>query len=110
MMSLLSALTSRFESVTGVDPRCGPATKPQFGHFQSNVAMRLAKSQGRPPREVAADLVERIDVSDLCEPLEIAGPGFINVRIRTDVLAEVASELLDDPTWASTRSPIRRPW
>ncbi len=97
MMSLLSALTSRFESAAGLDPEMRPATKPQFGHFQSNVALRLAKAQGRPPREVAADLVEKIDIADLCEPLEIAGPGFINVRIRTDVLAAVASELLDDP-------------
>lgn len=97
MLSLLSVLTSRFESAVGLDPEMRPATKPQFGHFQSNVALRLAKSQGRPPREVATTLVERIDVADLCEPLEIAGPGFINVRIRDSVLADVASELLGDP-------------
>jgi len=97
MLSLPSLLTSRVEAAAGIDPEMRPATKPQFGHFQSNVALRLAKSEGRPPREVAARLVAEIDVADLCEPLEIAGPGFINVRIKASVLAQVASELMNDP-------------
>ena len=97
MLSLLSLLTSRVEAAAGVDPEMRPATKPQFGHFQSNVALRLAKVEGRPPRAVAEDLVGRIDIADVCEPLEIAGPGFINFRIRSDVLARVASDLLSDP-------------
>ncbi len=82
MQSLASLLSARVEAAAGIDPEMRPATKPQFGHFQSNVALRLAKPQGRPPREVAADLVARIDLADLCEPLEIAGPGFINLRIK----------------------------
>lgn len=97
MQSLASLLSSRVEAAAGIDPEMRPATKPQFGHFQSNVALRLAKSEGRPPREVAASLVERIDVADLCEPLEIAGPGFINLRIKPEVLARAASDLLVDP-------------
>jgi arginyl-tRNA synthetase len=97
MQSLASLLSARVEAAAGIDPEMRPATKPQFGHFQSNVALRLAKPQGRPPREVAADLVARIDLADLCEPLEIAGPGFINLRIRPDVLAQAASALLADP-------------
>ncbi|MFT3875987.1 MAG: arginine--tRNA ligase [Propioniciclava sp.] len=97
MLSLASLLTSRVEAAAGIDPEMRPATKPQFGHFQSNVALRLAKSEGRPPRQIAADLVERIEVADLCEPLEIAGPGFINFRLRPEVLAAAATELLADP-------------
>lgn len=97
MLSLLSVLTNLVQDAAGIDPEMRPATKPQFGHFQSNVALRLAKSEGRPPREVAQGLVERIQVDDLCEPLEIAGPGFINFRIRPEVLGSVATELLDDP-------------
>ena len=96
MLSLPAAIGSRIEAVAGIDPELRPATKPQFGHFQSNVALRMAKEQGRPPREVAADIVTRIDVSDLCEPLEIAGPGFINFRIRADVLAASVTDLLAD--------------
>lgn len=95
--SLPAQLAARVQAVAGVDPEMRPATKPQFGHFQSNVALRLAKSEGRPPREVAADLVARLDLDDLCEPLEVAGPGFINFRIKADVLAATAAALLTDP-------------
>lgn len=97
MPSLPSQLSARIESATGVDPQLRPSTKPQFGHFQSNVALRLAKQEGRPPRDVAADIVARLDVADLCETPEIAGPGFINFRLRSDVLAQVASDLVTDP-------------
>ncbi len=97
MLSLIGMLTERFETAAGTDPELRPATKPQFGHFQSNVALRLAKAQGQPPRDVASDLVARLEVDDLCEPLEIAGPGFINIRVRADVLARVADQVLHDP-------------
>ncbi len=96
MQSLPAILDARLRAVTGVDPEMRPATKPQFGHYQSNVALRLAKAEGRPPREVAAGIVERLDVADLCEPLEIAGPGFLNFRLRSDVLAGSVTELLED--------------
>lgn len=97
MQSLEALLDARVRAVAGVDPEMRPATKPQFGHFQTNVALRLAKQEGKPPREIAAALIEQIDISDLCEPLEIAGPGFINFRIRSEVLAAAATEVLEDP-------------
>ena len=105
MLSLPSILAARVEAAAGIDPEMRPATRPQFGHFQSNVALRLANTEGRPPREVAAALIERIDVADLCEPLEVAGPGFINFRIKADVLAGVASDLLGDPDVGIEKSP-----
>jgi len=104
MLSLASALTQRVESVVGVDPELRPATNARFGHYQSNVALRLAKGEGRPPREVAAALAARIDVADLCEPIEVAGPGVLNFRLRADVLARTASALLDDPHTGITRA------
>ncbi|SDL06544.1 arginine--tRNA ligase [Tessaracoccus oleiagri] len=97
MQSLPAALDARLRALTGIDPEMRPATKPQFGHFQSNVALRLAKEAGKPPREVAADIVARLDVDDICEPLEIAGPGFINFRIKPEVLADAATAVLEDP-------------
>ena len=97
MQSLEALLNARVRAVAGIDPEMRPATKPQFGHFQSNVALRLAKQEGRPPRDVAARIIEQLDVSELCEPLEIAGPGFINFRIRSEVLAAAASAILEDP-------------
>jgi arginyl-tRNA synthetase len=95
--SLPALLSSRVEAVAGIDPELRPATKPQFGHFQSNVALRLAKSEGRPPREVAAGIVERLDLDDLCEPPDIAGPGFLNFRLKSSVLAAAATAQLADP-------------
>lgn len=97
MSSLPALLEQRLRDVVGVDPELRPATKPQFGHFQSNVALRLAKSQGRPPRQVAQSIVDEVRLDDLCEPLEIAGPGFINIRLRREVLAAAATEVLADP-------------
>ena len=97
MSSLPLLLDERIRAVTGVDPEMRPATKPQFGHFQTNVALRLAKTVGKAPREVAKDILAKLDVADLVEPPEIAGPGFINFRIRADVLAAAVNEQLADP-------------
>jgi arginyl-tRNA synthetase len=95
--SLAALLSARIEAVTGIDPELRSATRPQFGHYQSNVALRLANSEGKPPREIAARIVATLDVADLCEPPEIAGPGFINLRLRTDVLAQATTDQLADP-------------
>ena len=98
MPSLPSLLSARIEAVTGVDPELRPATKPQFGHFQSNVALRLANAEGRRPRDVATEIVAKLEIADLCEPPEIAGPGFLNFRLRTDVLASAVTDQLADPS------------
>lgn len=96
-MSLQAQLSARIASHVGVDPELRPATKPQFGHYQSNVALRLAKEAGRPPRDIATELAQQLDLSDLCEPIEVAGPGFLNLRLRPDVLAKATNDLLGDP-------------
>lgn len=90
-------LSQRFADLTGIDPELRPATRPEFGHFQTNVALRLAKTRGQKPRDIAAELVEQIDLSDLCEPLEIAGPGFINIRLSEQTLVGGVTHLLQDP-------------
>ena len=98
MSSLPSLLSARIESVTGIDPELRSATKPEFGHFQTNVALRLAKTERQPPRDVATGIVARLEVADLCEPPEIAGPGFINFRLKSSVLADAVTEQLADPS------------
>ena len=98
MSSLPSLLSARVEAVTGVDPELRPATKPQFGHFQSNVALRLANAEGRRPRDVATEIVAKLEIADLCEPPDIAGPGFLNFRLRTDVLAAAVTDQVADPS------------
>ncbi|HJZ01401.1 MAG TPA: arginine--tRNA ligase, partial [Streptosporangiaceae bacterium] len=60
-----------------------PVIRPSsFADFQANAALPLGKRLGRPPREVAAELASRLEVSDVCEPPEVSGPGFINFRLR----------------------------
>ncbi|HCS53528.1 arginine--tRNA ligase [Rubinisphaera sp.] len=95
-MNLLEVLRNRFQSVLEnkvEDPgryiaMVLPAQNAQFGDYQANCAMPLSKVLGKPPREVAADLIAEVDVSDLCEPPEIAGPGFINLKLKTDLLEQ----------------------
>ncbi len=70
---------------------------PRFGDYQANCAMPLAKSLGRAPRDVAAEIVRRLNVADLCQAPQIAGPGFINLRVRDDWLAaRLAAAVADD--------------
>jgi arginyl-tRNA synthetase len=69
----------------------------KFGDYQANLAMPLGKRLGRPPREVAQELVARLEVDDLCAAPEIAGPGFINLRIKDCWLVERLTAALADP-------------
>jgi arginyl-tRNA synthetase len=67
-----------------------------FADFQANVALPLGKRLGRPPREVAQELASQLDVADMCESLEVSGPGFINLTLRDDWIAAQSSALLAD--------------
>jgi arginyl-tRNA synthetase len=69
---------------------------PKFGDYQANLAMPLGKRLRRAPREVAAEVVRRLDLADFCHPPEIAGPGFINLRIKDEWLAERISAAVVD--------------
>jgi len=80
----------------------------KFGDYQANMAMPLGKRLGRPPREIAAEIAERLAVDDLCEPPEIAGPGFINLRLRDDWLVERLARAVDDPRLGVGKLPEPR--
>jgi arginyl-tRNA synthetase len=73
------------------------SNKPQFGHYQANGCMAAAKALKTNPRELAQKVVDTLDLSDIAEPLEIAGPGFINIRIRPEWLAQRLTEAESDP-------------
>jgi arginyl-tRNA synthetase len=73
-----------------------PSQDTKFGDYQANLAMPLGKRLGKPPREVAGQVVSNLQVADICEPPEIAGPGFINLRIKGDFLTRQLKRALDD--------------
>ena len=76
-----------------------PSRQPKFGDFQSNCAMPLAKRFQMQPRELAAKIVEAIDVAGVAEPVDqasIAGPGFINITLLPSAISD-ALDAIDTP-------------
>jgi len=94
-MNLLKLLQQRLnDALTGLvaDPApyavlVKPTQDSRHGDYQVNAAMSLGKVLGQPPRKVAESIVHRLDLGDVLEKPEIAGPGFINLRLRPEWLA-----------------------
>ncbi|MGD0653916.1 MAG: arginine--tRNA ligase [Thermoguttaceae bacterium] len=115
-MNILTELKSRFRTaLTGLidSPdefldQVRPSQDPKFGDYQANLAMSLGKQLKRPPRNVAADIVRRLDVADICQPLEIAGPGFINLRLKNEWLVRMLNEAVGDPRLGIARVERKR--
>ncbi len=66
-----------------------PSARPEFGDYQANGVMAAAKQLKTNPRELATRLLETLDLSDLAEKLEVAGPGFINIYLKNGWLSEM---------------------
>jgi arginyl-tRNA synthetase len=73
-----------------------PAQDTKFGDFQVNIAMPLAKKLSKPPHKIAQDIVARLKINDLCQPPEIAGPGFINLRVHNEFLEKLLRNAVAD--------------
>ena len=69
----------------------------KFGDYQFNGSMGLAKEAKVSPRKVAEKIVEFFALPDVLEPVEIAGPGFLNLRIKPQWLAQKIQEMAADP-------------
>ena len=105
-MSILADLRSRFAAalatlaegdvVAPLAEMVLPSQDVEFGDYQANCAMPLGKKLKKPPREVAQQLVDALDLAPMCEPPEIAGPGFINLRLRDEWLVERLQQAVDD--------------
>lgn len=91
-----SALTGMTEDVASAVDMIRPSQDAKFGDYQANCAMSLGKQQKQPPRDVAQQIIERLSIDDLCDTPEVAGPGFINLRLRDDWLGEQAARLEAD--------------
>ncbi|RAM48886.1 MAG: arginine--tRNA ligase [Hapalosiphonaceae cyanobacterium JJU2] len=94
---LQQALVAAFGAeLTGVDPVLVPASNPKFGDYQANVALSLAKRLGQQPRVIAQAIVDKLDVADICKLPEVAGAGFINLKLTTEYLeAQLATMQAD---------------
>lgn len=74
------------EEMKETDPLIALTNNPKFGDYQSNVSMSLTKILKKNPREIAQTIIDHLVIDDLCEKPEIAGPGFINFKIKIDYL------------------------
>ncbi|MEL7357116.1 MAG: arginine--tRNA ligase [Cyanobacteria bacterium J06560_6] len=89
-----AALVAAFgDEYRGTDPLLVSTNNPKFGDYQANVAMSLAKPLKSNPRAIASQITENLDVSDFCEAPSIAGPGFINFKLKTEHLEQQLKEM-----------------
>jgi arginyl-tRNA synthetase len=115
-MNILSTIRERFRPILTryVDQpdelleMIRPSQDARFGDYQANFAMPLGKRLQRPPREVAAEVANALQIDDLCQAPEVAGPGFINLRLLDSWLRDRLQAALDDERLAiSTVDPPR---
>ncbi|MBI2808110.1 MAG: arginine--tRNA ligase [Planctomycetes bacterium] len=115
-MNLLNSIQDRFRAaLKDLVPDAGPyvaMVKPtqdtKHGDYQANCAMALAKTLGKKPREIAQDIVARLDLGDLLEAPEIAGPGFINLRLQTAHIAGALQTISPDDRLGVTKTMTPR--
>ena len=88
MEARVARAAERLFSPVPPGPYVRPCPDPRHGDFQTNLALVQAKEAKVPPREVAAQLIAALAVQDIAETPEIAGPGFLNFRLRPEYLAE----------------------
>jgi arginyl-tRNA synthetase len=63
-----------------------PAADPRFGDYQCSALIGVAKKRGLPPRDLASQVAATLDVATWCEPIEIAGAGFLNFRLKPEAI------------------------
>jgi len=102
----VSEAMKQYAQVPGACPAIvRPATDPKFGDYQANGVMALAKQLKTNPRKLAEEVVKKLDsldcardrLSDICEKPEVAGAGFINLRLKPDFVAERLRQIRKDP-------------
>jgi arginyl-tRNA synthetase len=84
------------DDYAGTDPLLVLSSNPKFGDYQANMAMGLSKRLGQPPRNIAQSIVDNLDISEICEPPQIAGPGFINFTVKPSYLATQLQAIQSD--------------
>lgn len=82
-----------------LEPELMQSTQSKFGHYQCNNALKLSKVLKKSPRDVAEEIVSHLSsgTSSMIGKMEIAGPGFINLTLKTEFLGKEIEQLLSDP-------------
>lgn len=92
IQALLSDKVSQALIAAGAPADCEPqvrqSAKVQFGDYQANGVMSVAKTLGKPPRQVAESVIANLDLTGIASKVEIAGPGFINIFLDPQFLAK----------------------
>ncbi len=112
LKGLLSEAVQAAFAGLGLPPELGRVTasdRPDLADFQSNGALAAAKRVGKNPRELATAVAEALAADPRLTAVEVAGPGFINLKLSDAALAERAQQIARDPrAGAATVSPSRR--
>src|SRR5580704_17985673 len=91
---LLQRLQAAFDTIApGADPVLRPSDRADF---QANGALPLGKVVGRPPRQLADEVVAAASLDDICAEVEVSGPGFINLTLSDEFVAAQTAELSAD--------------
>ncbi|MDG2520042.1 arginine--tRNA ligase [Caulobacter segnis] len=88
--------------------RVTPSDRPDLADFQCNGALAAAKQAGKPPREIATAVAAALEGSPLFKSVEIAGPGFINLKLADAALSERAAEIAADERAGAAKVEPRR--
>ncbi|GKX58309.1 arginine--tRNA ligase [Leminorella grimontii] len=98
IQALLSEKITQAMIAAGAQENCEAhvrqSAKPQFGDYQANGIMAVAKQMGLPPRQLAERVLSHLSLSGIASTVEIAGPGFINIFLDAQWLAENAERAL----------------
>ncbi len=92
----VSAALDRVSGQAGCAAMVRPAADPRFGDYQANGVMALAKKMGTQPRKLAEQAAGQLGLEDVCLPPEVAGPGFINLRLRPEFLGRAMRQIAGD--------------
>ncbi|HAV65091.1 MAG TPA: arginine--tRNA ligase [Verrucomicrobiales bacterium] len=90
---LIRALAAVLPDVDPAAIQVRPCPEPRFGDYQASALMGLAKARRMNPRQLAAEVVAKLDVGQWCEPVEIAGPGFLNFKLKTEALNAAITQM-----------------
>ncbi|MCB1671755.1 MAG: arginine--tRNA ligase [Pseudomonadales bacterium] len=93
---LISDALSQVSGIADCQAILVPASRPEFGDYQANGVMSIAKQLKKNPRELAAAVCDRLESGELVDHFEVAGPGFINIHLSDNWLASRATALLDN--------------